>query len=62
MANTILRLPEVKSRTALSRSTIYLYISLGKFPAQVILGNRCVGWIESEIDEWIEGRIQQSRP
>lgn len=58
----ILRLTDVKSRTGLSRSTIYLNISNGSFPRHISLGARCVGWLESEIDAWIQARIQKSRP
>jgi prophage regulatory protein len=61
MANTILRLPAVKARTGLSRSTIYLLVSDGTFPSQVSLGARAVGWVESEIDTWLTHRIAQSR-
>jgi len=57
----ILRLSDVKKRTGLSRSTIYLYINDGIFPRPISLGARCVGWIESEIDSWIEGCIHKSR-
>ncbi|TAL40180.1 MAG: AlpA family phage regulatory protein [Alphaproteobacteria bacterium] len=58
----ILRLDDVKARTGLSRSTIYLNISNGSFPRHISLGARCVGWLESEIDAWIQARIQKSRP
>lgn len=61
LAESILRLPEVKMRTGLSRSTIYLRISQGTFPLPISLGTRSVGWVESEIEEWIAGRITQSR-
>jgi prophage regulatory protein len=61
MAQTILRLPQVKSRTGLSRSTIYLRASEGKFPKPIALGPRAVGWLESEVTEWIEGQISRSR-
>ena len=61
MQTTILRLPTVKARTGLSRSTIYLRISNGTFPIPISLGGRAVGWIESEIQEWLEERIEVSR-
>jgi len=61
MANTIQRLSEVKSRTGLSRSTIYLRISQNSFPRQVSIGGRAAGWIESEIDNWIDAQIHTSR-
>jgi len=58
---TILRLPAVRSRTGLSRSTIYLRISEGTFPNQINLGARAVGWLASEIDAWVDDQIQLSR-
>jgi len=61
MVTTILRLPNVKARTGLSRSTIYLRIAEGSFPKPVSLGGRAVGWIESEIDDWLKAQIQKSR-
>ena len=61
MANTVLRLPKVKSLTGLSRSTIYLRISEGTFPKPINLGARAVGWLESDIQSWIENRIEESR-
>lgn len=62
MAHVILRLPVVKARTGLSRSTIYLRISEGTFPNPVKLGARAVGWLEHEIEEWLARQVQQSRP
>ena len=58
---TICRLPEVIARTGLSRSTIYNLIQKGEFPSQINLGPRAVGWVENEIVEWIEARIDDSR-
>ena len=57
----ILRLPIVLDRTGLSRSTVYLRVSEGKFPRPVSLGARAVGWIEAEVEEWIAGQIEDSR-
>lgn len=62
MATVILRLPTVKARTGLSRSTIYLRISEGRFPKPVSLGGRAVGWLEVEVDDWLNQQIQASRP
>lgn len=55
----ILRLPEVKNLTGLARSTIYLKISQGSFPAPIPLGARSVGWIQNEIINWIERCINE---
>lgn len=61
MATTILRLPEVKIRTGLSRSSIYLRVSEDRFPKPISLGGRAVGWIASEIDSWLDEQISHSR-
>jgi prophage regulatory protein len=55
------RLPEVLNRVGYSRSTIYQLMAEGKFPKPISLGARAVGWLESDIDEWITQRIDQSR-
>lgn len=61
MAHSFLRLPTVKARTGLSRSTIYLRISENRFPKPISLGSRAVGWVESDIDDWVERQIESSR-
>lgn len=56
--NSFLRLPQVKARTGLSRSTIYARIAEGSFPKPVPLGGRrAVGWLESQVESWIERQI-----
>lgn len=57
----ILRLPTVKSRTGLSRSSIYAKVRTGEFPKPVAIGMRSVGWMESEIQQWITDCIKASR-
>lgn len=57
MSKRIIRLPEVKSKTGLSRSTIYFYMSEARFPKSVSLGERAVGWIEADIEQWLDDRI-----
>lgn len=61
MATAILRLPLVKARTGLSRSTIYQRVGAGTFPKPVNLGARAVGWLESEIDDYLAALIERSR-
>lgn len=61
MATVILRLPNVKARTGLSRSSIYLRVAEGRFPKPVSLGGRAVGWVEAEVDNWLEQQIEASR-
>lgn len=60
MYQTILRLALVKQRTGLSRSSIYNGVKQGTFPAQISLGPRAVGWLESSIDGWIQSRVELS--
>ncbi|SBW85136.1 hypothetical protein PVE_P0092 (plasmid) [Pseudomonas veronii 1YdBTEX2] len=55
----IIRLKEVIDLTGLARSTIYKYIGEGTFPKPVSLGDRCVGWVDSEMHEWILARIEE---
>ncbi|MBS1169620.1 MAG: phage transcriptional regulator, AlpA [Burkholderiaceae bacterium] len=62
MPQNILKLPAVISRTTLSKSSIYAGVKNGTFPAPIQLGARSVGWIESEISEFIQARIKASRP
>ena len=61
MANAILRLPATCERTGKSRSSIYQGIPDGTFPRPIKLGPRSVGWLEDEIDAWIQQRIEASR-
>jgi prophage regulatory protein len=61
MVTSILRLPAVKQRTGLSRSTIYLRVNDGTFPKPIQLGERAIGWVEEDIQQWLEARIENSR-
>ena len=55
----IIRLKEVIDCTGLGRSTIYKYITEGTFPKPVPLGDRRVGWVESEVHDSILARIEE---
>ena len=57
MTHNILRLPEIKRSTGLSRSTIYLRISQGAFTRPVSLGGRAVGWPANEVETLNAARI-----
>ena len=54
---TIIRMPEVERRTAMSGSRIYRLMNAGLFPRSVKISDRAVGWIEQEIDEYIAAKI-----
>jgi prophage regulatory protein len=57
----LLRLNDVRERVPYSRSTIYKLISQGEFPKPVSIGERAVAWVESDVDAWIEARIESGR-
>lgn len=57
----ILRLPDVMKATGLPRSTIYQKVSLRRFPYPIPLGPKSVGWLESDVQNWILERLDQSK-
>ena len=50
------REPEVVEKTALSRTTIWRMEKDDLFPKRRRISVGAVGWINHEIDEWIESR------
>ncbi|EKF9299685.1 AlpA family phage regulatory protein [Vibrio cholerae] len=42
----------------ISRSAIYRKMNDGEFPQSVSLGERAIAWVESEVDEWMEMRLE----
>jgi prophage regulatory protein len=57
----VLRLPQVCAATGLRRSFIYQLQAQNRFPNRIKIGARAVGWLESEVQEWLIERIAQSR-
>ena len=57
----ILRRKQVEARTGLSRSSIYFNMAKNLFPKPIRLTERSIGWLESEIQEWINDRISATR-
>ena len=65
----LIRLPEVLSRTGYGRTTIYRKMEDRSFPRSVKLGgppidpnvfdSRAIAWIEDEVEQWIESRIEE---
>jgi prophage regulatory protein len=57
----VARLPAVEAKTGIKKTKIYKLMKLGKFPACINLGGgRAVGWIEEELDTWIQQQINVS--
>jgi prophage regulatory protein len=59
MAHKILRLPAVKAITGKSRTGIYNDMNRNLFPQSVPIGERAVGWVADEIEQWLNERIEK---
>jgi prophage regulatory protein len=55
--SAIIRRPRVEAMTGLARSTLYALIAAGAFPKPVPLWGTAVGWIEAEVQAWVDARI-----
>ena len=55
----LLKMPEVRAKTGLSRSHLYALAQNGEFPKPLKLSERSSAWVESEVEGWIEDRITQ---
>ncbi|WP_293392127.1 AlpA family transcriptional regulator [Nevskia sp.] len=65
---TIIRRRQLESRIAVSRSTIYDWINPRSprykpdFPKPISIGGgAAVGWVASEVDQWLADQIAASR-
>lgn len=58
--NRILRLDKVLDRTGLSRSTLYRRMKAGTFPQNIKISERCAGWRESAVEDWLRNPIYYS--
>ena len=58
----ILRLPQVLELTGLSRISIWRMQKAGRFPKCFRLGDRAVGWKQSEIEVWMENLERGNAP
>lgn len=54
--NRAIRIDEVCKLTGLGRTTIWRAVKEGRFPKPIKLGERAVGWLESDIVAWLESR------
>lgn len=57
----VIRLPEVIRRTGHPRSTLYNLVARKQFPQPIKLGVRAVGWVETEVSDYITHRIAEHR-
>ena len=59
MEHAILRLPEVKAVTGLSKTTLWRRVRAKEFPAALRLGgpgSRAVGWRRTDVEKWLRER------
>ncbi|MDZ7322069.1 helix-turn-helix transcriptional regulator [Kosakonia sacchari] len=61
MSQSFIRLPEVQRRTGYSKAWIYRLMGNGTFPSSIKIGSRSIAFVESEVDDWINQRIEDSR-
>jgi prophage regulatory protein len=61
MSLKILNKFAVIDKTSLSITTIYRLISKGLFPKQIQMSTRSVGWLESDIDDFILQQKEKSQ-
>ncbi len=61
MKQSLIRMSETMRRTGYGKAWIYRLISQNKFPKPIKIGSRSIAFVESEVDEWINQRIAESR-
>ncbi len=52
----VVRMRQLVTLVGLSRSTIYVLVSKGRFPVPIRLGDKAVGWRIDEIEHWVNAR------
>ena len=57
----ILRLPQVMTKTGMSRSAVYLAVKRGRMPEHLTAGGRSMGWLKAEIDQHIKDMVRACR-
>jgi len=52
----LIRKPVVLQRCGISQSSLYRQIKEGTFPRPILISERCVAWVEHEVDAWMEAK------
>lgn len=58
MTYAILRVNQVIEKTGMKRTYLYQEVKAGRFPKPVNLGAKAIGWIDTEVDAWIQNLIE----
>lgn len=56
-----MKIDEVSVVTTLSETQIYRKMKAGEFPQSISIGANSKVWLESEIQQWIQNKIEQHR-
>lgn len=57
----VVRMPDVQVMTGMSRATVYRMMKDETFPSQIQLSPRAVGWLRTEIEQWIANKLTAQR-
>ena len=57
----VVRMPDVVTMTGMSRPTVYRMIKDGMFPASIKLSPGAVGWLRTEIEQWVADKLAVQR-
>jgi prophage regulatory protein len=58
----LLRFKQINEMTGLPKSSVYALIKKGEFPSPIPITPQTVGWISTEVSEWIASRVKAARP
>lgn len=62
-ADGVIRTPELLYQLGVSRSTVWRWEkSCPDFPKRIRLGERSVGWLRSEVNDWLASRDRVDQP
>ncbi len=59
MVQRIIRKPELLSIVSLSDATVWRREKMGDFPRRIKLGGNSVGWLESEVEDWLSKKVSE---
>ena len=51
------RISPLVKNIGVSKSTIWLWVKEGSFPKPIRLGKKSVAWLGSDIENWIQSRV-----
>ncbi|MBM4289483.1 MAG: AlpA family phage regulatory protein [Deltaproteobacteria bacterium] len=54
MGAQVLRIKQILKDNNVSRSFVWREEKAGRFPKRIKLGARAVGWLKTDLDEWLQ--------